>query len=238
MPFPLGEWMNFRAYFPESHNHMPKDEKPLGLRLECFNSVDGSSRLVILLGWLRFVCSNGLVIGETKAELRDVHDEHLDLDVIPQIIAAGMTEVAQDLKRLTTWEATKVRPRTLEKWANGAVTKKWGKKAACRVFHICMSGRDVDIVDPFAKGDATEKPVNLTIEVPGSARPANTLYDVSQALSWVATHRNNAEERVEWQGAISKLIEDLSGNRMRSVASTRSKQRRSQVDALRVLAPA
>jgi hypothetical protein len=28
-----------------------------------------SSRLVILFGWLRFVCANGLVIGETKIEI-------------------------------------------------------------------------------------------------------------------------------------------------------------------------
>lgn len=203
---PLGEWMNFRAYFPNSKNHIPKDGKPLGLRLECFNSVDGSCRLVILFSWLRLVCSNGLVIGETKAELRDIHDEHLNLDAIPEIIATGMLEVTQDIIRMEYWDKTSIDPKTLEKWANDDVTKKWGKKAACRVFHICQSGCDADIIDPFAKGDATEKPVKLTIEVPGAARPSKTLYDVSQALSWVATQRNNTEERVDWQAAIPKLV--------------------------------
>ena len=42
----LGEWMNFRAYFPDSFSHNPGDGNKLALRLECFNSVDGSSRLV------------------------------------------------------------------------------------------------------------------------------------------------------------------------------------------------
>lgn len=206
---PLGEWMNFRAYFPESHNHTPRDGKALGLRLECFNSVDGSSRLVILLGWLRFVCANGLVIGETKAELRDVHDEHLNLGAIPGIIVAGMNVVGNDLQRIRGWEAIEVPSMALTGWANGKLAQKWGKKAACRIFHICNTGSDVELLDPFAKGDATEKPVKSTIEVPGAARPAKTLYDISQALSWIATRRPNTEERVEWQSQIPELIGGL-----------------------------
>ncbi|MBK9494690.1 MAG: DUF932 domain-containing protein [Xanthomonadales bacterium] len=206
---PLGEWMNFRAYFPESHNYTPKDGNALGLRLECFNSVDGSSRLVILLGWLRFVCANGLVIGETKAELRDVHDEHLSLDAIPDLVVTGMTAVTADLQRLRSWEAGQVSAEELKRWADGEVSSKWGKKAACRVFHICRTGRDVEIVDPFAKGEATEKPVKPTLDVPGAAAPATTLYEVSQTLSWIATQRSNTEQRVEWQGAIPHLISSL-----------------------------
>jgi len=206
---PLGEWMNFRAYFPDVYNHTPKDGKPLGLRLECFNSVDGASRLVILLGWLRFVCSNGLVIGETKAELRDVHDKYLNLDAIPQIIVEGMAGVDNDHERLNKWDAKEINSSALKEWVNDDVTEKWGKKAACRIFHICNSGCDVDILNPFAKGSATEKPVKQTSEVPGAPRPAKTLYDVSQALSWVATQRNNMEERVEWQSAIPRLVKTL-----------------------------
>lgn len=206
---PLGEWMNFRAYFPDSHNYTPLDGKPLGLRLECFNSVDGSSRLVILLGWLRLVCLNGLVILETKATLRDVHDEHLNLDAIPEMVVAGMNAVGEDLRRIKGWEAAAVTTSSLRDWANGKLSEKWGKKAACRAFHICSNGRDVEIVDPFAKGDATEKPVKSTVDVPGAARPAKTLYDVSQALSWIATQRSNTEERVEWQGAIPELLSSL-----------------------------
>src|SRR5262245_10621156 len=91
-----GEWMNFRLYFPDEYSHTPSDEQKLNLRLECFNSVDGSSRLVILLGWLRFVCSNGMVIGETKTELRDVHNQHLDLSRIPEIVAEALDKVRGD----------------------------------------------------------------------------------------------------------------------------------------------
>ena len=67
----LGEWMNFRIYLPDQYSFTDADGQTLDLRLECFNSVDGSSRLVILFGWFRFVCSNGLVIGETKIEIKE-----------------------------------------------------------------------------------------------------------------------------------------------------------------------
>jgi hypothetical protein len=97
----------------------------------------------------------------------------------------------------------------IEVWANGALAKAWGKKAACRTFHICTTGHDVEIIDPFAKGDATEKPVKQLAIVPGAAIPSRTLYDVSQSLSWVATRRNNPDERLEWQSAIPTLLGSL-----------------------------
>jgi hypothetical protein len=78
----LGEWMNFRIYFADTYCFIDNYGQRLDLRLECFNSVDGSSRLVILFGWLRFVCANGLVIGETKIEIRERHGRGLELPSI------------------------------------------------------------------------------------------------------------------------------------------------------------
>jgi hypothetical protein len=78
----LGEWMNFRIYLPEAYCFTEASGNVLALRLECFNSVDGSSRLVIFFGWFRFVCSNGMVIGETKIEIKERHGQGLDLKSI------------------------------------------------------------------------------------------------------------------------------------------------------------
>lgn len=202
----LGEWMNLRIYFPESYDHMPADGEKIRLRLECMNSVDGSSRLVILLGWFRFVCSNGLVIGETKKEIRAIHNEKLNLEEIPKAIKDAMELVDKDIARLRNWESKMVTEEGLEKWVNTPLTKKWGKKAACRVFHICTSGYDIEFEDPFAPGEATEKPVKKLAPVPGSPPKATNLYDVSQAMSWVATSRNNTEERLDWQASIPDII--------------------------------
>ena len=206
-----GEWMNFRLYFPDEYSHTPSDEQKLNLRLECFNSVDGSSRLVILLGWLRFVCSNGMVIGETKTELRDVHNQHLDLSRIPEIVAEALDKVRGDKASMEKWQEVDVETETLKPWVNKDVTDKWNKLAACRIFHICDSGYDVEFADPFAQGTATEKPIKRTQKVPGAPEKAQNFYDVSQALSWVATRRNNPEERLQWQTDIPQLIAGLSG---------------------------
>ena len=205
----LGEWMNFRVYFDDSYSFTDSHGEELDLRLECFNSVDGSSRLVILFGWLRFVCSNGLVIGETKIEIKERHGQNLDLGSVPGRIRPALEAVEADRTRMTKWQTDKLAVEDLAPWVDGSVTEKWGKKAAARVFHICESGKDIEIDDLFAAGPATKKPFRYIRRVPGSPERASTKYDVSQALSFVATHRNNTEERVAWQADIPFLVDRL-----------------------------
>jgi hypothetical protein len=196
----LGEWMNFRIYFADSYSFTDVHGNKLGLRLECFNSVDGSSRLVILFGWLRFVCANGLVIGETKIEIKERHRQNLKLPSIPKRIQPAK------------WQSEVVVMDDIKAWTDKKLSEQWGKKAAARVFHICDSGMDVEI-DPFASGTATAKSVRYLDRVPGSRQRAETKYDVLQALSYVATHRNNTEERLNRQADIHRLLERLRTSR-------------------------
>ncbi len=205
----LGEWMNFRIYLPSRYDFTDSHGEKLALRLECFNSVDGSSRLSVLFGWFRFVCANGLVIGETKIEINERHGQGLELRTLPERIRPALKEVEADRRRMGRWIEERVAIDGITTWANGTLSEKWGKKASARVFHICDSGRDVEIEDPFAPGLATEKPVRPLARVPGSPERAGTKYDVVQALSFVATSRNNAEERVTRQADIPKLMERL-----------------------------
>jgi hypothetical protein len=83
------------------------------------------------------------------------------------------------------------------------------REAAARVFHICDAGKDIDIVDPFAAGAATEKLVQYLGRIPGCPEHAETKNDVSQAMSFIATHRNNTEERLTRQTAMALLLERL-----------------------------
>lgn len=205
----LGEWMNFRIYLPERYEFTDSHREKLALRLECFNSVDGSSRLSVLFGWFRFVCANGLVIGKTKIEINERHGQSLQLQTLPERIRPALKEVEADRKRLKRWLDEPVGMDRIATWANGTLSEKWGKRASVRVFHICESGRDVEIDDPFAPGSATEKPVRHLSRVPGSPKRAETKYDVAQALSYVASGRNNTEERVARQADIPTLIEHL-----------------------------
>ena len=205
----LGEWMNLRIYFPDKYSHSPSDKETLGLRLEVFNSVDGSCRLVLYFGWLRLVCSNGMVIGETMTEFKDIHNKNMDLDKMGPRILKGLALINSDRETIRKWEKTRISEKLLEQWANRLLTKKWGKKAACRTYHISNTGFDVTFPDPFAPGEATEKPVEIGDEVPGAAKPSRNLYDVSQALSFVATGRKNPEERLKWQAQIPALLDGI-----------------------------
>jgi hypothetical protein len=56
-----GERMELSLYLPKKYFFDPGDKKPLALRLECFNSVDGSTRFRALMGWFHFVCSNAFL---------------------------------------------------------------------------------------------------------------------------------------------------------------------------------
>jgi Domain of unknown function (DUF932) len=209
----LDEWMNLRLYLPERYSHRARNGGQLDLRVEAFNSVDGSARLTILSGWFRFVCSNGLVIGKSLLEVRDVHNPSLDLVKIEEAIAKAILHGRKDRERLTHWQNCRVDKKDVAAWVDGTVADCWGKKAACRVFHICDSGRDME-PDPFVAGSPSAVPAEklrsrLPSTVPGAVIPAQNRYDVSQALSWVATQRTNPEKRVELQAQIAGLVEQL-----------------------------
>lgn len=182
----LGEWMNLRFYMPDEYDIVPGDRHPLKLRLEAFNSVDGSSRFKLMLSWLRLICSNGMTIRETIAEFTDVHDSNIDLSPIPEVILSGMKKVPLDVRRLKRLEGQRLKPQQLEHWVDGHLSNKWGVKLAARIYRICTEGRDAKFADPFAKGKATEKPMELLEVVPGSPAPAENLYAVAQAMSWAS----------------------------------------------------
>jgi Domain of unknown function (DUF932) len=205
----LGEWMHLGIYFPDSYSFTDTYGYKFDLRLECFNSVEGSCRLLIVFGWLRFVCENGMIIGESKIEIKERHDKKLQLDSIPKRILPALKAAQADRVRLKKWQAEKVVMADIATWVNKYVTKDWAKKAAARVFHICDVGMDVDFNDPFAPGAATEKTVRYLAQVPGCPERATTKFDVSQAMSFVATRRTNIEERVALQSAIPRLLTRL-----------------------------
>ena len=129
----LGEWMNFRIYVPDSYSFINARGTKLDLRLECYNSVEGSSRLVILFGWYRIVCSNGLVIGETLIEIKERHGQSLDLGSIPGRIQASLKAVEADRLRMKKWQSEKVAIDDIAAWANDDLSEEWGKKAAARM---------------------------------------------------------------------------------------------------------
>jgi hypothetical protein len=207
---PLGEWMQFSLYFPDRFRSRASAQEGMDLRLTCLNSVDGGSGLVVLLGWLTKICRNGIVLGDALVDFRTSHGARLrrDFERIPGLICDGLSVVDRDVVRLHKWEATSVNDDQLKMWVNSQVLGLWGKQAACRVLHICRSGTDIEVVGAF-KGPPTDLAVRSTDAVPGSVAPAENLFQVSQAASWVASQRANLEERLQWQQKVAVLVDGL-----------------------------
>src|ERR1035438_6006979 len=62
---------------------------------------------------------------------------------------------------------------------------------------------------PLTRSPRTPGAVESQIEVPGAAKPARNLFDVAQALSWVAGRRESIEDQTDWVRTIPSLIGHL-----------------------------
>lgn len=207
----LGELMVFRLYLPDEYDFKGADKYPMKLRVECVNSVDGSYRLVVLFGWLRFVCLNGLVVGKTLTEIRETHAREIDFEKVRNGLISGFKEAKKASGLLARLEMTSVDLDSVafKSWINTAVSNDWGVKAAVRAYHISRTGLDVSLPKPFAPGKPTEKPFKSEKPIPGAATPAKNLYDVLQALTWIASQTTNFEQRSARQATVESLISDL-----------------------------
>ena len=126
----LGEWMNFRIYFPDEYGLRDSHGEKVDLRLECFNAVDGSSRLIVLFGWYRFVCANGMVIGDSRIEIRERHGQPLEIDTIPKRIASSLHAAQADRRRLEGWERTLIDIKGLAPWVDGPGDRALGQEGS------------------------------------------------------------------------------------------------------------
>ena len=201
----LGEWMNLQMQFPKTYSFVDQNGHESRLRLECFNSVDGSAPLLIFFRWYRFVCDNGQVT-EEKIQIRRRHGQGLRLDPIRSRLQEALNSVMSDRKRMRNWQQERVQTDDIRLWTQKHVVAAWNRTAAERVYYICAQGHDVEIAYPF------EKP-SKHLPVPGAPPSAENIYDVSQALSFVATRRMDVEERVKWQEDIPRLLEALPATR-------------------------
>ena len=204
-----GERMHLSIYLPRVHDFDPGDGHPMAMRLECFNSVEGSTRFKAFVGWFRFVCMNGLIIGVTTARFQHRHDRTLDITDIGSVLKNGIAEGTKERENFREWRKTTVEKGSLPRWINEKVYKAWGFKAATRAFHIARTGYDAVIAGPYKDMRPTTIAVKKTKKVPGTPNEAQNTYDISQILAWLAKERNDVEERLAWKQQIPELMKAL-----------------------------
>lgn len=204
-----GERMALSLYLPEKFKFDPGDGHPMALRLECLNSVDGSTRFRALISWLRLVCSNGLVVGVTRSAMRRRHVGEFQLEDVGEVLASGLRDAESEKQNFIKWKAKEIAPNRLASWIEKELREKWGFKAATRTHHIACCGWDVEILGQYKGETPTTVAVRQTKPVPGTWPPCRNLFDVSQILAWLAKERRDVSEQLAWREQIPGLLESL-----------------------------
>jgi len=204
-----GERMALSLYLPKEYSFDPGDGNPMALRLECLNSVDGSTRFRALMGWFRLVCGNGLVIGITRSDVRRRHVGDLQVGDVGAVLTAGIKDSETEKRNLQSWRNRPLTGKRILPWLKNDLRKKWGFKAATRAFHIATTGYDVEITGQYRNEDPTTIPVQKGERVKGTPELSENLFDLSQILAWLAKERRDLQEQIEWREQIPELLAPL-----------------------------
>lgn len=204
-----GERMALRVKLPDAYSVDPGDGHPMALRLECFNSVDGSMKFSAFVGWLRLVCSNGLVVMTPRVSMRERHDEDFAVERIGAVLAEGLGVAETERALYADWIGRHVEPNAVAKWVDERVASAWGKKAAARAYHIVQTGHDGAFAEPFERATPSSRRMTTGAAVPGAKPGAWNAYAVAQALAWLARERTDVQEQLERAREIPNLMRHL-----------------------------
>jgi hypothetical protein len=206
-----GERAHFSLIFPSDDRYSVTlgDRDEMRFRIEVFNSVEGSCRLMAVAGWLRFVCSNGLILGTALMQLRQQHRQQLQIEDLGRLLGEALQSVGEDQRTVRRWRGIRISESALTEWVNEDVRQKWGIKGAVRVLAIAATGWDVEPKDDLKNKRPSEVATERTLEVRGIAAPVADAFGVSQVLSWVAGQRTGLQEDLEWRSQIPELMQVL-----------------------------
>jgi len=205
----FGSKMAITFTLPKEFDFEPGDGQNLNLQFHCVNSVDGRSRLRIMLGWFRFVCGNGLVVGTALLGQRFIHNEYLDLPDLGHVLTDGLKSAEQEKASFTKWMGTPIEESRLVKWSDGPLRDEWGPFAAARVHLICRTGCDGRFARQGEKAPPHRKGMIPMAHVPGAPLRAENAYHVAQALSWIARSKRDIQDQLDGMIAIPKLMDLL-----------------------------
>lgn len=204
-----GERMALSLYLPDKYAIEPDGKHKMALSLECFNSVDGSSRFRALMGWFRFVCSNGLIIGTTQSDIHRRHVGDLNAEDVYSVLKNGLRDSAIEKENFARWYKHRITLNQVSDWVDNELKRLWGFKAAARAYQISKTGYDIIIRGNYKN----KKPSNIAVEfrekVPGAANPCENLFDISQTLAWLAKERRDLSEQLQWREQIPALLSQL-----------------------------
>jgi hypothetical protein len=203
---PHGERMDLTVELP-SAKYTPADGYALATRMRLLNSVDTSTALFGSIEFLRKICSNGMV-GWKGSRVRRTHTQFRALSQLRNRLLSQFDQLGEDTAYFEQMLAHQIDREVLAKWVDEVVATEWNRWAAARVFHVAASGHDGDVV---CCSDLP--PHRLLLQnamlAPGACAPANNVYHVAQALSFVASRLISWGNRYRWLADIPRLLEPL-----------------------------
>jgi hypothetical protein len=206
-----GERARFSLIFPSDDRFSVKlgERDEMRFRIEVFNSVEGSCRLMAVAGWLRFVCYNGLILGKALMQIRQQHRQQLQIEELGRLFREALQSAGEDQATLANWRSKAIEFEALTEWADEDVFKKWGLKGAVRVLEISRSGWDAEPKGDLKNRRPSDVTTEKTLEVPGIDPPVANAFGASQALTWVAGQRTELQEDLEWRSQVPELMDLL-----------------------------
>jgi Domain of unknown function (DUF932) len=173
-----GSKMALTFTFPKHFDFDPGDGHVLKLSFHCVNSVDARCRLRIMLGWFRFICGNGLIVGTARLVQRFVHN-HLELPDLNSLLVEGLRCAEAEKSLFAKWIKKPINWNQLQKWTDAELRRGWGPLAAARVYFICETGHDGRFAKPGERALPHRKSMIRTANVPGAPSQAKSIYDVA-----------------------------------------------------------
>ncbi len=212
-----GECMWLKIQISKGFKFDPGDGHVLIPQLHVRNSVDGTAPLAFELSWYRLICMNGLMCLETESRFSKRHTKSLNPGLFVEYLSENLSKIQREKEVYTKWNQKKLNADTdveiLQNWIDTIVSDRWGRKNAERVYSILETGQDAKITRFKDKNTEENKDsymirISLEGKVPG-AQPAENIYDVANALSWVSSHQNSLKKQYSMMLQVSKMIKEL-----------------------------
>ena len=212
---------------------------PFLLEVSGLNTIVAGKALDIRLSWYEptyktrfpFGMLSSREVNYTKEHRKKVTD--LDSDAFTEEIHSFLLRhldyISRERKLYKRWIAAEVSQRTLARWIDTVVEKKWNYEIAARAYNIAINGYDIRvknsevITDIDQDTDRREKippPSELT-QIPIQSRyyvrknaapekfaPAKNAFDLSLILSWIIGQKSTIPFQLKWVD-IPELMEKL-----------------------------
>ena len=184
-------------------------------RLNCTNSVDKSTVLMVECIWFRLVGSNRMMVRGGEGRFAKKHMGSLKPEDVEKFLVRILIGLSQELTQVQNLLQTTVNLDQIRKWVNGILYEEWGLVRAARVWNIITTGWDSEVKYEQKQG-VDNKPAECfhknIKQVPGVDVMDNgiyTLYGITQVLSWIACQNNSINQQLEKIMDIQFLVAQL-----------------------------